>query len=223
MVILIFIGKMLLILLAIMVALICLLLVIPFEYYLNLKYDHGVVTNIKTLWAKFLGVKGTYDNTSGFGVKLIIFNKEKSLNIKKDAGDKPANIEKNKEKHEKKKSNKFNIREILDKNFLQEVFMHIKKVIAIIKPKVFNAKFVFGFDDPSITGCLSGFIYYLNELLPKAIFDIQPVYDEEIIYMNMNIEGKITLGSIVIELIKLILKKDVRRKLKNLKNVETFG
>ncbi|SHI60798.1 hypothetical protein [Lutispora thermophila] len=221
MAVLIFIGKFLLILLIILIALIVLLLSVPFGYYINLKYEQGVVINIKVLWGKLLGIKGTYDNMAGFVAKIIIFNREKSLNAKKDTEDKSINIKKNKDKHEK--NSKLNIKELLDKSFLQEIISYIKKVVAIIKPKVINGKFVFGFDDPSITGCLSGLLYYLNEILPKADFHGEPVFDQEIVFMDMNIEGKIILSSIVIEFIKLVLKKDVRRKLKNLKNVETFG
>jgi len=223
MAILIFVGKLLIILLAIIISLIVLLLAIPFDYYINLKYDQGIAANIKVLWARFIGVRGTYDNVGAFEAKFMIFKKEMVLKLKNNIKKKDIKKEKKEDSSTKKKRNKINMRELLDRGFLEQIFSYIKKVVAIIKPKVFNIKLVFGFDDPSITGCLSGFIYYLEAILPKGDFDIQPVFDQETIYLNMNVEGRITMGAILIQLIRLILRKDVRKKFKNLKKAETFS
>ena len=54
-------------------------------------------------------------------------------------------------------------------------------------------------------------------------FDIQPIFEEEVIYMNMNVDGKISIGTILLMSLKFFLNKNVRKKFKNLKKVETFG
>lgn len=223
MVILIFIGKLLLILLAVVIALIVLLLAIPFDYYINVKYDKGIAENIKVLWAKLIGVKGTYDNGGALDAKLLILNKDVTLKLKRNIKEKDVKKDKEEESSTKKKRSKLSISELLDKTFLEEIFAYAKKIIAIIKPRVLSIKLVFGFDDPSITGCLSGLVYYLESILPKCDVDIQPVFDQESIYLNINAEGRITLGAILIQSLRLILKKDIRIKFKNLKKAETFS
>jgi len=213
--VLIFVGKLFLILLAAIIVLILLFLIIPFNYYINFKYDNGMTANFKLLWKKIIGIIGTYDSAGASEAKLIIFNKEIAYKFKYK-----FNYKFN---YKKKEKSKGNMRDLLDKDFLKQLFSSAKKVIDIIKPEVFNVKLVYGFDDPSITGCLSGLIYYLETLLPKGDFDIQPVYDAEIIYFNMNAEGRINMGAVLVQFMRFILKKDVRNKFKNIKKAETFS
>ena len=115
MTVLAFILKLFLIFLSIVFVLIALLSIIPFDYYINIKYDQGIALRIKIIWAKFLGISGTYDNAEAFASNLIIFNREialKSNNIKKK-----TRVKDKVKKNDLKKKSKFDIREILDKSF----------------------------------------------------------------------------------------------------------
>lgn len=223
MTILILIIKMFLIVLLAVFVLTVLLSIIPFDYYISFKNDQGIVLRIRILWAGFLGISGTYDINEAFRAKLIIFNREMALELKENI--KKKNIIKNKDEKItlRKKDKRKIIKEILDKGFFEEIFSYVRNMMKIIKPKTFKLKLSYGFDDPSITGCLSGLIYCLKEIIPTGNFDILPIFDEEILNINMDIDGRIRVGTILLMSLKFFLNKNVRKKFKNLKKAETFG
>ena len=217
-----FLLKLLLILLLLFTALILIFLLIPFYYYIDLKYNEVMVLNCVVEWFKMISLKTVYNNDTGFSLKKFIFNKETRLKSNKMAKGKKRKINKD-EYHKKRAKHSLRIKEVLDKDFIAKLVMHIKKVIETIKPKQFNIELAYGHEDPYITGSALGFIYFLKSFLPHADFNIQPVFDQETVDFKMIIAGKITLGIILIIAVKFIMKKSVRNKLKSMRKVETFS
>ena len=68
-----------------------------------------------------------------------------------------------------------------------------------------------------------GIIPIVSNLIPSSDINLEPVFDDEIIDINCEIYGKVSLFIIIIKTLRFILKKNNRVKLfRNLKKSETY-
>ena len=217
-----FLLKLLLLLVLLFLIIAAVLLLVPFYYHIDLAYNKGMALDLKVRWAKRFCLNGIYNNDTGFVTKFSIFGKEIILKPKNKT--KQERKQKGKAGERKKhKKRKFKINDIMDKYFLEELMAFLKKILVVIKPEQLKIKLVYGFDDPFITGSVSGVVYFLESIFPDADYDISPVFDEVTADFEMVAGGKLTLGTFMVELIRFLFKKDVRNKLKNLIKAETFS
>ena len=121
--------------------------------------------------------------------------------------------EKNKKNSKKKKRSNFNIRDYIQKEFINDLINYFKEIIHIVKPKTVEINGFYGFEDPSLTGMICGIIPLISSLIPKSDINLQPVFDDEIIEIECDIHGKISLLSAIIKTIKFVLKKNSRERI----------
>lgn len=91
------------------------------------------------------------------------------------------------------------------------------KLLKRIKPKKFNLKGEIGFKDPSLTGYLaaiySSFYPYLEKIL-----QVHMDFEEEVLEGQIYVKGKITLGYFLFFALSLIIKKEIRQSIKDVRN-----
>ncbi|MBU3098996.1 MULTISPECIES: DUF2953 domain-containing protein [Clostridium] len=121
--------------------------------------------------------------------------------------------EKNKKKSKKKKRSNFNIRDYIEREFINDLINYFKDIIGIVKPKTVKINGFYGFDDPSLTGMICGIIPLISNLIPKSDINLQPVFDDEIVEIECDIHGKISLLAAIIKTLKFVFKKNNRQKI----------
>ncbi|MBX4264628.1 DUF2953 domain-containing protein [Clostridium estertheticum] len=205
--------KVLLYLLIFIFGIILVFLIIPFEYYISSKIDERIDVDITLLFfKKIIKVMVKHDDTKEiFLLKIMglrIIRKEiRSPDIKIEKEE----IEKNNKKS-KKKSN-FNIRDYIEREFINDLINYFKDIIRIIKPKTVKVNGFYGFEDPSLTGMLCGIIPLISNLIPKSDINLQPVFDDEIIEIECDLHGKISLLAAIIKTLEFVFKKNSRQKI----------
>ncbi|MPQ30689.1 DUF2953 domain-containing protein [Clostridium estertheticum] len=205
--------RMLLYLLIFTFGIILLFLIIPFEYYISSKIDEKINVDITLLFLKkIIKVMVRHEDTKEtFLIKIMglrIIRKEiKSPGIKIEKEE----MEKN-NKNSKKKNN-FNIKDYIEREFINDLINYFKDIINIVKPKTVKINGVYGFDDPSLTGMICGIIPLISNLIPKSDINLQPVFDDEIIEIECDVHGKISLLSAIIKTLRFVFKKNNRQKI----------
>ncbi|MBX4260232.1 DUF2953 domain-containing protein [Clostridium estertheticum] len=209
--------KILLYLLIFIFGIILLFLIIPFEYYISSKIDEKINVDITLLFfKKIVKVMVRHEDTKEiFLLKfmgLCIIRKEiKSPDIKIEKEEKEKNKKNSKKKKEKKSS--FNIRDYIEREFINDLINYFKDIINIVKPKFAKINGFYGFEDPSLTGVICGIIPLISNLIPKSDINLQPVFDDEIIEIECDVHGKISLLSAIIKTLRFVFKKNNRQKI----------
>lgn len=109
-------------------------------------------------------------------------------------------------------------------DFIKEVIYYFADILNIIRPKVFKISGYYGLEDPCATGLVNGFLCIVKGIVPAECIELNPVYDDEVININVLVEGKLRLFIIAIRSLKFILKKENRKIIfKKKKPVETLS
>jgi hypothetical protein len=204
--------KLLKLILCILLSLIIFLMFIPFKYIVNCKIKEDLYLNASVSWLfHLLRIKFIKE---GKNFKTCFFIVSKCFSFEKE----------NKHKGKKSKGKKNNLinKENLSKKVIGCAISYFSDILKIISPEIIELKGVYGFYDPSITGILCAFIPILN-IIPNAKINLQPVFDDDNMDVEINICGKIILFFIAYRTLKLILKKEIRKLLfkKKSKTIET--
>lgn len=199
----------LMIILIILAVILLALLAVPFQYD-----GEGCVNDsfygkawIKWLFGlvKFTVIKeGINDKLK---VKTTLCGISFSFNpVKYNKGEKPG------KKHEKKKEKdkKQYEKRSFTKKCIKTCINYCRDIIRIIKPKYVGINGVYGFEDPSLTGFLCGFISMINEIIPGSIINIQPVFDDSDMDINFRVYGNLSLGLITFRTLRFIIRKEIR-------------
>ncbi|WP_160686411.1 DUF2953 domain-containing protein [Clostridium sp. C2-6-12] len=216
---LIIILKIFFILMLILLSILVLTLFIPFNYCMNGKIEGHIVGGVDIRWLFGLvkvivckyedkpEIKLVFCGLNIFSKKLIEDNEKNQK--------KPDKKEKSKKKYKSKRS--------FGKDLLIEFFKYFKDIINIVKPKYFKISGAYGFEDPSLTGMVLGIISIIKGAVPKAQIYVEPDFEEELINIEVEINGDIKVYVICYRTLKLIIKKEIRKFLfKKSKTVETF-
>ncbi|AWI06370.1 DUF2953 domain-containing protein [Clostridium drakei] len=210
--------KVLGILLCIILFILALLLFIPFKY--NLYYNINDSSNFEgtILWLfNLFKIKALQEEN--FKITLFIGNKAIRV-ISESEHSEIKEVKNDNKKSKKTKTN--NIKSFMEKKFLSCVFSYFKDMLKIVKPDEVKINGVYGFDDPCITGLLSGFIPIIAQVIPHSYINLNPVFDDDVIDIKASMCGKTFLFLMVFRTLKFILKKDVRKiLLKKSKTSET--
>lgn len=202
--------KILLYLLIFIFGIILLFLIIPFEYYISSKIDEKIDVDITLLFfKKIIKVIVRHEDT-----KEIFLLKIMGLRIiRKEIISPDIKIEKEEKEKNKKKRSNFNIRDYIEREFINDLINYFKDIIGIVKPKTVKINGFYGFDDPSLTGMICGIIPLISNLIPKSDINLQPVFDDEIVEIECDIHGKISLLAAIIKTLKFVFKKNNRQKI----------
>lgn len=216
MIILFLILKALLILLGIFVAVIILIMFLPFKYKMNghIKDNVYFKANIKLLFGLIRFVVdrdkdnekiSTKINLCGVNIKMPKSVKNKKVNIKE---------------HKFKTLNG----NLFTKKVINIFIDYLKEILNIIKPKYIMINGIYGFDDPSITGFVCSFISIINTVLPNNEINLVPVFDEINCDIKFIVKGRIYLFVIAVKTIILLMKKEIRKIMfsKKEKNMKHF-
>ncbi|MCB2294307.1 DUF2953 domain-containing protein [Clostridium algoriphilum] len=185
------------IILLIILGLILLILFAPFKYSVLVLIEEKTNINLYLNWA-ILKVEFLIEEKNP-NIKIYIFGKHIRINspIRKKS--------QLKNKREKKKT------EMPNKEFFIEMFSLSKKVFKVIKPKEFIATGTYGFEDPSITGILNIVLIFIAEVIPWAQIDLNPVFEEEVMRVEIRTYGSVSLIILILIMPKYVFKKEVRK------------
>lgn len=106
----------------------------------------------------------------------------------------------------------------INKAALKEIKYRVKKVLKHILPKKVRINAVFGFEDPSYTGQVLGAAAMLYPVYKDNI-KLHPDFEQAIFQGDFYLKGRIRLGTLFVHGVKLLLNKNVRRMIKNAKNI----
>ncbi|MHC1684784.1 MAG: DUF2953 domain-containing protein [Clostridiaceae bacterium] len=214
-------------LLVVLLTILIIILIIPFQYEFNGSYNDELNYDGNVLWAfRFFKVM-IFRSEEKIQFALFICGKKvfvKNLHseeVNKNNKDKQPKI---KEKKTKEKStSRGSVKEYFEKRFLRDIIAYFKEVLEVIKPKSVKIHGIYGFQDPSITGILCGFIPLISLVIPNRDIMLEPVFDDDVLELDVSVSGKIILGIILVKTLALIFKESVRKKIfKRRKKVETY-
>jgi hypothetical protein len=223
MVLLIVFLKALFIILTILIGLLIMLLVIPFQYSFHVSIKETITYDaaIRLLWGFFKIRFFKIDEKNRIIISIAKFCITVSQAPKRVKKDKKK--EKNNKLKVKENKNKRAIRDFFEKQFLYNTIELLKKVVQIIKPKVFNANGIYGFEDPALTGMVCGAVSIIRPFIPSSEIYLEPIFDDEIMDIEMQVSGVFILFSILIKTLIFVFKKENRKVIFNKhKNIETF-
>jgi hypothetical protein len=207
--------RIILYLLAALLLILITLLVVPFSYRGEASVYGEVSFNYRVGWFwNLINVRGTKGEES---LKTEVFLSNKRLFTVKTKVRPEEEPEKDDDKEDKKEKKAAkgvnNLKSMFDTKVIKEGFSYLKKIIKQISPKYLHLQGTYGFDDPSVTGMTAGFIYTLQGAWPQSRIQLQPCFTEEILELEFKATGSISVGTIVWDTVRFVLKKDIRTKI----------
>lgn len=100
---------------------------------------------------------------------------------------------------------------------LRESWSALKKILISIKPKAYKLDCIYGFDTPDTTGRVYGYYCMLLPWLGDNIY-IEADFDQKIINADGYVKGKITLLTIVVNVLRILFDKRLMPLINKLKN-----
>lgn len=204
-----------LIIISILLILLLLILIIPIAYLGNGSISNTIDGEFFVTWGYgLLSFDITFGEKGQITVK--VFNKQvftNSLSNQSKSGKNKEYQESLKVKKNTKK-NKKNVSDFitsLSKDLIKEILNLIIKILKILKPKTFYINGVFGFDDAYMTGYIYSIICIIKSSTNLRIINLMPVFDDEILDINVSLSGVITPISIIIPILSTLIKKPVRK------------
>lgn len=205
--------KIILYLLAALMLLLITLLVVPFSYKGEAAICGEVSYSYSVGWFwNLFKIRGTKGEES---LKTEVFLSNKRLftvKTKVESKDEPEKDEIEKEVKESAKGVN-DLKSMFDTKLIKEGFGYLKKIIKQIRPKYLHLCGTYGFEDPSVTGMTAGFIYTLQGAWPQSQIRLQPCFTEEILELEFKATGSISVGNILWDTARFVLKKDIRTKI----------
>ncbi|MCX7774466.1 MAG: DUF2953 domain-containing protein [Clostridia bacterium] len=201
----------LVILASLLLALILVLLFVPIDYESQgflYEEDMGVTASVGWLFGglevRFSKGRGT---PQSFEMRILGC-------LKKNLNTMPTvRSEKKKNDQEKKKSKKAKkTKAPFTKEKLMAILKSVKRILKAYKPRYFSLDTTVGFDDAYHTGLLCAGIETLKPVLDKlGEVRIKPVFDDEIFEGRYDVAGRMMLGIIALEGLRIIFSKPFRK------------
>lgn len=110
---------------------------------------------------------------------------------------------------------------ITDKDNLEAIkliFKYLKKLLIHIMPKRIKGKIKFGFEDPHTTGTILSYLGILYAL-HKDKLKIIPVFDEDIIDLDLLLKGRIRLYNVILYVLIVWFNKNFKRLYRDFKKI----
>lgn len=186
--------------LAALIILITLVLIVPFEFYLNAqKKEAASITAKLSLIYGLFSLHFTKRYSQQPKICIRIFGLRKIIRMDKN--------NKSKKRRKQKPKEQDDFRNYLDADYLKSVLSSIKKVLSHIKVKKFGIEGRLGLDDPYITGIVCALLNVLSTEPKFKNFKINMVFDDEVIEGKGIIQGRGVLAYIIYIALKLYLSR----------------
>lgn len=108
----------------------------------------------------------------------------------------------------------------IHKQTIVNVKLELVRLWNKIKPKYIKLHGKFGFDDPAITGKVSAIAAMLIPVFGESDFEIEPDFENSIVEMDVQIDGKLRLVYILVLIIRILKDKGNRYTFKILRRVK---
>lgn len=105
-----------------------------------------------------------------------------------------------------------------EKDVILKALYKTKKLIIHILPHDMKGKLYFGFDDPSLTGKILGFIAIIYSRFGEVL-EIKPDFENKVFECDLKIKGKVFICEIVALFLFLWFNKELKRTFKALKKL----
>lgn len=201
----ILITKILVIIILSIIALLLLILFIPFKYEITAKITEKICCQISIVW--MFGIIGIrvlkFEDKPEIKIYLsniCVFTKFIGNNSKGETDEKVK---------KRGKSKKFS--KLFDFQTLKYIPKYIKEILNIVKPKSIKIDGVYGFSDPYITGIVTiADSILVNTDLCHNI-DLRPVFEDEILDIEVEISGVILNFKILFKTVCLFIESKFRK------------
>lgn len=180
------------------------LLVLPFSYrgYANFK-ESRLIGGGKLEWAfGLLGVKIALHERRRYEILLLGWTVSSGEIESVQSGYKKSKGKKEKKKTSRKKPD---IRELMK---IGKVFL--SKLLKVLGPDYIGIRGTYGFEDPAMTGLVSGFVAIAKNASKSADIAIYPEFTGEFVDMEAEFYGGFSLGRLAMLGLSTLLKKPVR-------------
>lgn len=192
--------KIVLFLAEVFLLLLVLILVVPFKYSFSAMLREKTIIMMKARWAIF-DAGMTFEDWSPSMNVGVAGRTVRSGPVKRKSRKKP----------EKKKRKRQGGKRKPGMEFFRQAFSFIREVLSVLKPKEVSACGYFGLDDPADTAALASVLMLLRGCMPEGNIAVDPVFDSEVMDLEIKISGSIVLLLLVFIILKYLLKKEVRR------------
>jgi len=128
--------------------------------------------------------------------------KEKKLGKKK----KEKKKREGKKSLSKKGSSKV-IKTFLKKSTLEHVLLLVRDLLGILRPKKLEVRGKIGLEEPHLLGWGLAFLWSLKSLSDNVFIDIESVWDQEHYDFEVNFEGKMVPGAVLLRLLKFLFSR----------------
>lgn len=212
MLILLILLKVLLYLLLFIIGLALLLLLIPFNYKGKVLAADGFRAQLSFGWAgRLLGIKAELEGEA-YDVSLTVLDRKIYKFKTGSTGEQEEQAEPSlEEKAEGRKEKKGpSLKELANRTLINEIIDYFKRLLGIIKPRYLHLCGTYGFEDPSLTGIVSGTAGIIKGIIPYARLELTPDFTREIIDLELRAEGSVSAGNIAYQTLRTVLKKPVR-------------
>ncbi len=195
-------------LLIIIFILLLLLLLIPVNYNLRLLYNeeiHGIISiNLGFIYFNF--------NSNPLLLRIKLFGINLYSGTPQNKKPKiTAEGKKAEHKAEEKKSpNSFNIKPFLSKKFLKSSLNLLVDLFNLIKPIKTKISGCIGLPEPHETALLVAAMAATAPLIAGIEIDLEPVWDDEHIELDMQVIGKFIPVILILKLIKFLFQQEIR-------------
>ncbi len=138
--------------------------------------------------------------------------KQKKASVPK--AKKVSAIERIRNKVQEIKEKKDEIMEILHNEEYRKTFRLVKRqlfsIIRHILPQKLQGRIRFGFDDPFKTGQILTYVSPFYGLYAKHL-ELIPVFEESVMEGELNMKGRIRIGTIAVKAVRLVFDKNIRK------------
>lgn len=184
-----------------------LLLVIPFSYRgrINLK-EHSLSGEGKFEWAfGFLGIGISIKEEKRY--EFSLFKRTVSSGV---WGDEQLETKESKRKKKKEKKNPGK-RDLEIKKLMKIGKEFLSRLLKVMGPDYIGVHGKYGFEDPAITGMVSGLVTIAEGVSKSADIRLYPEFAGELVDVQAEFYGRFSLGRLAMLVLSTVLKKPVRK------------
>ncbi len=197
--------KILLFILLIIAILLLMVLLIPFTYFSCGRRLDDLECNGSIKWLfGALGINYKYDS-NGLSAYINIFSISKHIAIKSMAA-KGTSIKIN----ESQKSKSDSKRMVISADLIKSMLHYAKKALKYLKPRAFEVRLRYGFEDPSLTGMACAAAGILTSAAAQYDIVLHPVFDDEVLEGSFLIGGRVQIIRLVVIGLECLFSKPFR-------------